>query len=495
MDPSASTPAHPLSNFTPQDDPSKFIRTYAKDFAALSANNTEGAEAPAPPPPSPVSSPAPKDTKTVEGVSLPDFDPSPINHADGASPKEFEQESVDLKASDSDGIFANKGAAPAPVSSPAMPLMPQAAIALAPNVEPSTEPMPEADAERESILARLRAKVASQQNVAPAVQEVPLRTAAPDFKMTPEPILPMPPVHKEEVIPVPQPAAPEVSSPIHTYSSDFADHIDSEKSSTFSVLAAQSDAGQTPRSETPRKRTFVPLLAGGAMLIIGIGAILGAYLFTQNGAVTPIVAGIPSLIQFDESVEVKGTGPALMQAIADVASGGSVQGNVIVTYVTLATSTGSGIPQPGGVLIKNLNLAAPDILLRNIDQSSTVGVIHAGAEARPFMILKVNSYERTFAGMLAWEPTMAANLAAFYPAYSSMQAQSTSSSSTTPTIFAPNPTSFTDSVVANYDVRVLRDASGRSRLLYGYHGKNTLIIARDEAAFASLVSRLKASGE
>jgi hypothetical protein len=289
--------------------------------------------------------------------------------------------------------------------------------------------------------------------------------------------------------PLPEPAP--AASPLHTYSSDFANRIDSQQSSTFAVLAAQSDAGQTPLRK--RKRNLVPLFAGAAMLVIGIGAVAGAYLYTKDKNVVPQVASIPSAVTFDESVEVRGSGEELMRAVASVAQGGSVSGNVVVTYVTGVSETdGSNIPQPGAVLIKRLGLQAPSILLRNIQDISTVGIIRAGAEARPFMVLKVNSYERTFAGMLAWEQTLPNELETWYPAYASIPVQD--SASTTPIVVLQPAPGFVDAVVANYDVRILRDASGRSLMLYGYRGKDTLIIARDEAAFTALVSRLNSSG-
>lgn len=466
MDPVASEPVKPLSNFTPQSEPSKFIRTYAKDFAALSGHAPEGIQA----------VPTNQTAANIEadGVALPDYDLSPVNHAEPASPKEFEQETVDLKESDSEGIFKGKT-----------------------NISPQK---PEPD--REAILARLRAKVSAERTVeatAPAA-EIPIRVAAPDFSRMPEPVLPIPLVSKEPLVPAPvlvppvSAAPPETPSPLHTYSSDFADHIDSASGTTFSVLAAQSDAGQTPKP-AHRKRSFVPLLAGVAMLVIGIGAIAGAYYFTKQGSVIPVATSVPSLIPFDESVEVKGTGQDLMQAISNAAQSGSVSGNIVVTYVTLATSTGSALPQPGGVLIKDLDLPAPSILLRNILDSSTVGYVNAGAESRPFMILKVSSYERTFAGMLAWEPTMASDLATFYPAYADAAPIGTSTASSSPQVLPTTaPTAFVDAVVSNYDVRILRDAAGRSLMVYGYYGQDTLIIARDEAAFTALVSRLRAAG-
>lgn len=488
MDPAASDPIRPLTNFTSPSDPSKYIRTFAKDMAAVSGQ----------PPPDSVAPASPEaEGRVVEesGVSLPDYDPSPVDRGD-ASPKEFAQEKVDLKESDSEGIFQGQQEA-TPVSS--IPLMPEGGLTPTTTLRPVLSPEEEA-AEREAVLARLRAKIDASRAVgltAPTAPEEPaIRAAAPDFEKIPEPVLPIPQISKE---PIPAPIftpVVEKPSPIHTYSSDFADHIDASGGTTFSVLAAQSDAGQTPRATQPRKRSLVPFLAGAVMLIIGVGAIAGAYIFTRPGMV-PIVSSVPSLIPFDASVEVKGTGQDLIQAIANVGQSNSMIGNVVVTYVTLSTTTGSGVPQSGGQLIQRMGLQAPSILLRNINDSSTVGVVRSGTESRPFMVLKVNSYERTFAGMLAWEPTMASDLGVFYPAYTDSLPASASASSTTSNKLqvksAIHP-GFTDAVVANYDVRILRDSSGRSLMLYGYRGKDMLIIARNEAAFTALVSRLAGAG-
>ena len=155
--------------------------------------------------------------------------------------------------------------------------------------------------------------------------------------------------------------------------------------------------------------------------------------------------------------------------------------------------------------MKALPLLAPDILMRNIRPESTVGIVHAGSETRPFFILKVSSYERTFAGMLAWEQDMRASLTQLYPSYPNAPVVSepepaatttTTTSSTTPFVIPPPavaPVEFVDAIVRNYDVRILRDADGRSLMLYGYYNKETLIIARDEAAFLELVTRLNAA--
>ena len=58
-----------------------------------------------------------------------------------------------------------------------------------------------------------------------------------------------------------------------------------------------------------------------------------------------------------------------------------------------------------------------------------------------------------------------------------------------------DPTDFVDAVVDNHDVRILKDAAGRSLMLYGFKDQQTLIIARDEAAFTLLVDRLNQAGQ
>jgi hypothetical protein len=480
------------STYTRPSDPSQYIRTYAKDVAQLTntAAPVSALSQPAP-------SAAPHTQSTTDGVTVTEYDASPINRSGDVSPKQFKQEVVDLSASDSDGIFAGKELAQAPA-----PL--QGGLGSFGGGSLSA-PAQQSEEEREAVLARLRAKVAERQQSAPPPQPVPpptpeltIRDAAPVFTPPATPFPPIPPA------PASQPVAPpplprelpksETPSPLHTYSSDFRDRAGREGSSTFSVLAAQSDAGQSTRSPlpSPRRRSLLPLIAGAAMLLLGIGAATAAYLFTERSGIAPLMATVPSLIRYDEAVEVTGSGRELLGSVADVAAGGGVSGNVVVTYVTGGTATTSGsVPQPGGVLIRALSLPIPDILLRNIDQTSTVGVVTAGSETRPFMILKVNSYERTFAGMLAWERTIAQDLAPFYPPYAVSAPVSTS----TPAATTTAPALFTDAIVSNYDVRILRDSAGRSVLLYGYRGKDMLLIARDEASFSTLITRLSTSGD
>ncbi|MEK7201833.1 MAG: hypothetical protein AAB737_04325, partial [Patescibacteria group bacterium] len=374
----------------------------------------------------------------------------------------------------------------------------------------SVAPREQSKEEREAVLARLRAKVTSH---------------APVFAEAPTPIVhPIPPVYREpipEPVKTPPPPPPVASAPVpvadttdrfHSYSTDFKDKVSETKASSFSVIAAEQDAVKTAPTRIPStsRLPILQVLIGVVLLALASGGAYALYLYIGARQVVPtITLSVPSLIAADEYKKVEGSGNELMRALAMVASEPLVTGNALVTYVAQPATgdqgTIAGTPAPGGVLIKALALQAPDLLLRNIDETSTVGVIQEGGENRAFFVLRVSSYERTFAGMLTWEPLMERELALLYPLYPEdvveepvvdLSASTTPvASSTPPKVFAAPAVSlvrFADAVVANRDVRILRDSRGRSLVLYGYADKETLIIARNEAAFASLITRLAA---
>jgi hypothetical protein len=305
-----------------------------------------------------------------------------------------------------------------------------------------------------------------------------------------------------EVEAPPPPPTPEqpVEGPasLHTYSTDFSDKMEREGASNISVLAAQGNASQTSIAKVvPQKKPsmLLKLAAGlGVVLLAGAG-IYGIYILVTGNEKTPLIVQAPSLVFADERRELQG--PDYKAELAGLATEPLVSGNVLITYVTRVVDTEEGSvtePQPGGALIQALDLGAPDILLRNTEPLSTVGVINAGSETRPFLVFRVTSFERTFAGMLTWEASIQEDLALFYPAYPAATVSLSTTTVATTTMPLPGvQMMFRDEVVENHDVRVLRDTRGRSIMLYGYRDKTTLIIARDEAAYLELANRLEAN--
>lgn len=508
----------PVDQGTQPADLSQYIRTYAKDVALLSGKGNVGALQKAKPAPSPVSVASDPNKPRGEVSDGVEFDATVQPFFEQTLRKEENPYiPIDIESRAELDSFVEKGGAPIPASGVA--------------------------AERENVLARLRSKMAVPKMSTPIADVTPLpeQPPVPVFSApAPEPVYAMPPVYREPItevaqqpapLPVPKAVLPTpivkqaAPSPFHSFSTDFKDRSKETSATSFSVLAAGLDAGQTMRAPSSSTRERAPVLAialGVVLLVLATGGSYALYLYVGARHTVPaITLSIPSLIFADDYRKVEGTGKELMQSLANVALEPLPSGTATVTYIaqpaTGETGTIAGTPAPGGLLIKALSLPAPELLTRNTDDSSTVGVIHEGGETRAFFILRVTSYERTFAGMLTWEPLMARDFGPLYPSYTEDEAPipqvdlglvSTTTATTTARIATsttPVPVAqispavsvgrFEDAIVVNRDVRVLRDTRGRSLLLYGYADKETLIIARNESAFAALLVRLSAGGK
>jgi len=337
----------------------------------------------------------------------------------------------------------------------------------------------------------------------------PVPTLAP-IQPLPPPPLPLPPQ------PPSPPARPAEMSPIHTYAEDFSQHVRETGASRVSILAAAQDARRTPTHEAPpaKGRGARSVLAGAVLLVVGAGALYIAYArySAQTGPVT-LMPTVSAPISVDERETVAGTGGSLMLAFEQAVGRPLPSGAVRLVYNPNATTTDAS-------LFNQFELPAPGTLLRNIDAAgSMAGVVSVAGAQSPFFILSVSSYSTTFAAMLAWEPSMTRALSALFPPYTesvplpvvatstattdvllatTTPPTATSSASTKkpapalsrPVVLPVSDEGFADEVVANHDTRVYRDRAGRSVLIYGYWDQTTLVIARDEAAFTAILSRL-----
>lgn len=105
---------------------------------------------------------------------------------------------------------------------------------------------------------------------------------------------------------------------------------------------------------------------------------------------------------------------------------------------------------------------------QNLNQSVTA--VHlAFAQSRRTIILEVTDATTVFGALLAWEPTMAADLAGMLETGDVPVA------------------AYTDKTIGQTDVRILSD-DGTPVLVYGFIDKNTVAITQDLAAFTSLLS-------
>jgi hypothetical protein len=313
----------------------------------------------------------------------------------------------------------------------------------------------------------------------------------PPSSPVPLPIEPSPP----EPPPPPQPEVSEVAtekpSPIETYSSDFSEKMKATNASSITVLAAEQDAAsgepETPEPKQKSRSGILFSIAGVTLLIIGGLGVYFAYMYYLSGT-APVVSTqtISAPIFVDEREQISGTGPVLLKAVQQSMNKPLASGAVRLIYTTEATTTSS--------VFHALQEPAPDVLLRNINaEKSMAGIVSADGNQSPFFILSVTSYSNTFSGMLSWESSMPNDLSQLFLSYlDPVVATSTTATTTVATTTPKIPIAtagFRDEVVSNHDVRIYRDALGRSILLYGYWNQTTLIIAHKHNSNCLLLSR------
>ncbi|MHB8660450.1 MAG: hypothetical protein ACYC75_00705 [Minisyncoccota bacterium] len=366
-----------------------------------------------------------------------------------------------------------------------------------PPVAPPPEPPPEPSTKRPEITLPVEPIPTFSQ----IVKKTPLPPPPP-----PPPAPPPVPPPELKPLPEPEPSIIAAPSPIETYAGDFTDRMKDTHASTATVLAAEQDSLQGAPQITlePRHNNLPYIIAGTLLLIAGVA---GAYVgYTRYLKITAPVFFKPSAsapIFVDDREQISGEGADLAQAIEQSVGSPLAAGTVRLLYTASSTDNTESV-------FAALNASAPDILLRNVQAAgSMAGVVNVDGDQSPFFILSVLSYSDTFSGMLSWEPRIRDDLQALFPPYpvatsTPIVTTSTSTSikksksatktsiSTVPAI-PPAPTAFVDSVVANHDVRIYRDAAGRSVLMYGYWNQATLIIAHDPAAFTEILQRLATS--
>lgn len=311
----------------------------------------------------------------------------------------------------------------------------------------------------------------------------------------PLPLPPPPPIEiLQAEVPTPPPemlsaSAPESikPTPLKTYASDFSDRMKEVHASTATVLAAEQDAVPQMYQSAPgsSQSGFFYILAGVALLVASGFGVYFAYTH-YSASLAPIILAptVSAPIFVDEREQISGNGAALLQAINQSINKPLAESAVRLLYTADATTTNNSV-------FLALHEPAPNVLLRNINASGGMaGIVNTGGSPSntlgtgqsPFFILSVSSYNNTFSGMLSWEATMSKNLEPLFPRYE------IASTTATTTIAG-----FRDEVVGNHDVRIYRNTAGQSVLLYGYWNQETLIIARDPAAFAEILQRLATS--
>ncbi len=286
---------------------------------------------------------------------------------------------------------------------------------------------------------------------------------------------------------------------IRTFKSDTEKAIELEHMSSIRIALAEQKKKQEYQPiaepvETPRSKKWFVLIISLFFIFAGIGAFNLNYIKEKFNPAPKNKIEVSTLITVDSSREInlseigkKDLNSLLSESISSAnVTKNSIQ-NIYITenenLVGKEKVTSKAIESKKFLYL--INSRMPDSLLRSLMPEYMLG-IHSWNGNQPFIILKTDSYENAFAGMLAWEKYMKEDLNALFSLNNRLS--SGEASTTTRQIYAYQK-DFEDILIKNKDARALKDSDGNIFLIYSLPDKETIIITSNADTLAELFDR------
>lgn len=287
---------------------------------------------------------------------------------------------------------------------------------------------------------------------------------------------------------------------VRTYKSDVEEAIKMDRVSSMDIAIAEEKKRQkyqpiVPPDDAPKSRKAIFFIISLLFVFAGIGAFNFNYI-KEKVSLAPApkkTFEIVALITADSNAELnlselskKDADDSLFELInlADIKPN-SIQ-NIYITKSIIENGKETKKLMESKEFLPLISSKIPDILLRSLSPEYMIGN-HSWNGNQPFIILKTDSYENAFAGMLSWEKNIAGDLSALFPRNIP---PSTQEGTTTTEQILSYKKDFEDVLVKNKDARALRDETGNIFLIYALPDKKTVIITSNTETLAELFDRL-----
>ncbi len=301
----------------------------------------------------------------------------------------------------------------------------------------------------------------------------------------PEPILEVP---KVEIAPLPAEALlprevseisdavilipEEITTDVHNTATSILDATHTSTSSFWNRIQSM---------EKMRVLTLVLIIVTGALLGTGTALVLGPTLFhkTPEPEVFVGVQEVPSFITTTSQIgfPLPETREKFLASLTEKTKSGET--GVVQYYPTTGTGGVANIDE----ILNVFTTRAPGSFIRTLNETIVFGSVRTDTPA-PFIIFETKNFDASFAGMLAWEPYISADLSPLFgPGVSVSRTPQTGTSTT--------DAHFVDALTSNRSIRILYDDAGKERILYAFINKNTIIITTSTEALGMVVSALR----
>jgi len=288
---------------------------------------------------------------------------------------------------------------------------------------------------------------------------------------------------------------------IRTFQGDVADALHKQNESLVSIQRSEQAVKEARKVFTPPKtpeelaqnqsNKKLLLLLVGSLILVGLGGSVSWYAY--QGYITktalPTIEQIPNrlitstkMINVDTSTLSRETfiNKIKDERAQDISDGAIIQ---IQLQKQIATTTTFISTRD---FLNLLESRASGSLLRSFNPIFMLGLLGAkpvnvgdGGLVHTFILVKLDSFDNAFPGMLDWEKNLRDDLLPIF-------ASEATFATTSPT------TLFSDITIQNKDARILKDSSGRTVLLYSFFDNKMLIITDTEISLKTIVGRLNA---
>ncbi|MDD4989084.1 MAG: hypothetical protein PHV42_01525 [Candidatus Pacebacteria bacterium] len=291
-----------------------------------------------------------------------------------------------------------------------------------------------------------------------------------------------------------QPINPPVKSGLsnlRTYQDDIASAVNKEKASMITIALAEAkkrEQNVTFEKQSSFSGRNIWITAVSILLILG-GAGISLYFYLQQKPIPPSQSHIAeNALLIADSEKIIPVSTLARQEILSALENEkrSYSGELgSVENVRLQTGDTAKRDLTASEFFSSLSSTIPGNLLRSINPTYVFG-IHVFKKNEPFIILKVDSYQNAFAGMLDWEKTMFTELGPLFLDEAPKASD-----------FAPagkyGDGTWSDAIIGNSDSRAVMDKeTGEYVFLYSFLDKNTILITTNEDTVKEIANRIRA---
>ncbi len=281
---------------------------------------------------------------------------------------------------------------------------------------------------------------------------------------------------------------------VRTFKSDMEETIQANHVSSINIaLAENKKMMERMRSaeveKVTIKKNYTVLIVSSLLIVGGILAFAIPYfLVNKQYAKEEIIEDISSshfiTVESEEKINLDSV---VLDRLASTLSERIDQSNIRLGSIkNIFLTEGTGVaekPIDSQRFISLMNFNLPAEIERTLKPEYMFGM-HSFNGNQKFLILKVGSYENTFAGMLKWEIDLWSDFKNLF-SLSSISLP-TNQTGRIPGIETP---AFQDAVYANKDTRVVKDSSGGVLFLYSIIDKNTVVFTTSTDTLKEIINR------